>query len=379
MPGLITLNVQLVTRGIPMDSSILLATEIRRLKIEISQESNVRYDDLGVLLQCMPKLKEFTFVAEKGVRLFDSNLWKDLIRRYSPQLKRFHFTIHSTVDYSNIHEMLAAFQTPFWLNEKQLIIGCDYARIQNNYHGTPININVYSLPYMDEQCYLSLFANVIGRTLKDGYHTVKKLHLLCEACSNSTLTDYYYFPNLHSLTIQHLYKLQPIDSLIDLSQLKHLTIEQQYNSINTEEFFSYILVHATHLESLELSWRTLVEITGHFYDQRVCSLLTTQIKYLNVLNMRTSDRGHMEKVIEIFGKNLEKLKFSVISIDDIVIVLNRMRKLYEGLTISDTFKISYGFWQISPNPTILSLIHLHHFFLFYWISPNITSDFSLIS
>ena len=49
---------------------------------------------------------------------------------------------------------------------------------------------------------------------------------------------------------------------------------------------------------------------------------------MKYLNMKTPDDKRIKILSRIFGTNLEKLKCSVTAIDDIVIVLNRMRKLW---------------------------------------------------
>ena len=333
MPSLVDLSVRLVAGEVPVNNSLLIATEIRRLKIELPEKSNIDYDHIGILLRCMSKLEEFTFLAVKGYRFIHGNRWKDLIRQCSPQLKRFHFKVHPNLNNLNINQLLSTFRTSFWLNEKQWIIYCDHHDLPYDVHWrqNTKKVHLYTLPYSDEQFYLSLSTTGLGEVMKDKYHNVRNLYLSHAYSSNTKITNRYYFPHLHSLTIQNLHKLMPMDDFIDLSQLKHLTIEP-HNSIDADEFYSYILVYATSIQSIELSWDTLVKITRNFTDERICSLLIKQIKYLNLLNMKTSDDESNEKpmkiLIEIFGQSLEKLNFSVRSIDDILIVLNQMEKLY---------------------------------------------------
>ena len=113
MPSLITLTVRLVANSIPVDNSVLLATDIRRLKIELPEKSNIEYDHLGVLLQGMPKLEEFAFLAKKGYRFIHGNQWEHLIRQCSPQLKRFHFKIQPNLVDPVLKQLLSMFQTPF--------------------------------------------------------------------------------------------------------------------------------------------------------------------------------------------------------------------------------------------------------------------------
>jgi hypothetical protein len=110
---------------------------------------------------------------------------------------------------------------------------------------------------------------------KDDYSTIKNLYLSFDSHSDTKIAERYYFSNLDSLTIRNLHKLEPIDNLINLSKIKHLIIKQN-NKIRSKEFLSYILVHSNNLESLELSWTTLKQITANFTNQHVCSAF---IKY----------------------------------------------------------------------------------------------------
>jgi hypothetical protein len=91
-------------------------------------------------------------------------------------------------------------------------------------------------------------------------------------------------------------------------------------------------VHSTKLQSLELIWYTLIQITSNFTNQQVCSALNKQIKYLNLLNMITNndqDNYRNIKILnKIFSTNLEKISLSVSSMDHIPLLLNQMLKLY---------------------------------------------------
>lgn len=365
MPNLITLDVQLVKDWIFPNKYFCVSTTIRRLKIDLPGQSYINYDDIGIFMQCMPKLEEFTLITVRGFKFVKNNRWEHLLRHYSPRLKRFHFVFHPTLDNPDTNQIFAAFRTPLWLKENPLIIGCNCASIEYDDNGPLLDVYRYSLSPWDEQWYSNSSTSVAGHCRKEGLLTDERLYLLCEDNHNSKLADYHHFSKLNFRNTRNAPYLQPIDELFDLSRLQHLIIHQR-NSIDAEVFFSNILMRATHLESLELSWQKLTEITNRFRDQRVCSLLSKQIKYLNVLKMKTPEvipsNGRMEKLIELFGENLEKLKFSVISINDILIVLNQMRKLSSVAIECNTFerRMSHKqvlLWMMRNVPRLTSFTH----------------------
>jgi hypothetical protein len=329
-PRLTNLNVQLIADIHPV-SAPFPSTEIRQLKIELAKTSNLTFNEIQILFLCMPKLQKFTFIASKGIGFIHGDRWEHLIHTYLSELKEFHFKIHPHLNNVNIQQLLASFQTEFWHKEKQWFIHCDRNRPPSTRNHHLYNVHLYTLPYPDEQFYLSLSTKTVTNICKDEYSTIKKLYLSMDCYSDRKIIERYYFSNLNSLTIRNLHKLISLDNLINLSQIEHLTIEQN-NAISSEEFFSYILVYSRKLYSLELSWHTLVEITKDFTDQQVCGLLNRQIKYLKLLNMTSKNDEDTRKRIEIlsqmFSTNLEKLSLSVTSMDDIPIVLNEMPKLY---------------------------------------------------
>ncbi|CAF2025307.1 unnamed protein product [Rotaria magnacalcarata] len=280
------LNVQLIADTTPAGGTLLLSSEIRQLKIELAKKSNMKYDDIQILFEWMPKLEKFTFIAAKGLT---------------------------------------------FIEEKQWSIYCDYHGLENvGYDIIFGDAHFYTLPYSDAQFRLSLSTVTTPKACKDKYSTTKNFHLSIDSRYNTKIT-HYYFPQLDSLTIRNLHKLIPMDNFIDLSQVKHLTVTRN-NDINSEDFFSYILVHSTKLESLTLSWYTLVQITKNFTDHRVFSLLKKQIKNLYLLNMTANydeDKSiPTEMLIKLFSTNLEKLIASVASMGDILLIVNEMFNLY---------------------------------------------------
>ncbi|CAF3218170.1 unnamed protein product [Rotaria sp. Silwood2] len=243
-PILTKLDVQLIADTTPADITFLpptITTEILQLKNKIAEKSNITFNDITVLFAWMPKLNKFTFIAAKGVKFIRGEQWEYRIRTYLSQLKEFHFKTHPHLYDTNIEQLLAIFQTSFWLKEHQWFVNCDHHHLPYIGYLNPRNVHLYTLPYSDEQFYLSLSTKNINKQ------------------------KHYHFPNLESLTICNLHKLISIDNLINLSQIKHLTIKQN-NPIHSEEFLSYILVHSTKLQSLTLSWHTLIEIPKKFYS-----------------------------------------------------------------------------------------------------------------
>jgi len=234
---LTNLNVQLITDTISADNTFLPATirtEICQLKIELAEKSNITFNDIKIL-------KKFTFTAPKGLKFIRGDQWEHLIRTYLPQLKEYHFKIHPHLYHTNIEQLLATFQTPFWLKEHQWFVNCDHHHLPNIGYQNLRNVHLYTLPYSDEQFYLTLSTKSVTNVCKDKYSTIKNLYFSIDYHYDTNIAEHYYFPNLDSLTIRNLHKLISINNFINLSQIKHLTIKKN-NQINSEQFLSYILV-----------------------------------------------------------------------------------------------------------------------------------------
>ncbi|UJR11210.1 hypothetical protein I4U23_015391 [Adineta vaga] len=298
----------------PMDLNIC------QLILKLPEKSNVTFDELDTLFACMSKLEVLTVCAKKGFRLVNGDRWENLIRRHLPSLKYFHFKIHPSLDSVNTIQLFAPFQTSFWSDQHQWFIHCDYDETMNSAFHTIKNIHLYTLPYCDEEFYLSTSIQSLTKLKKDVYQTIKKLRLVINCEYHSHILQQYYFPNLNSLTIQNLFVFIPLIGFIDLSQIKHLTIEKS-NTISSEQFFSEILTYSINLHSLQVPWQTLREITGDFTNQHVCSLLTKQIKCLHISqSLSKIEQNKCQAIInliKIFSINLEKLNVSVRSLHDV--------------------------------------------------------------
>ena len=332
VPLLTKLNVELITDDTNRIVNSSLTTNIHQLKIKLRPKSNVTFNEIGLLFQWMPKLKQLTFIAIRGMRFVHGNQWESLIRMYLSDLKQFHFAIHPNLQHHYISQNLSTFQTPFWLEEKQWIIHCNYYSYVDYHLGNLCRTNFYTLPYCDEQFELFFSTKTLTTPCKSQYATVKNLYFSIDDGARKNINDNYYFSNLNSLTIRNLYKPLSIDTFIDLSTIKHLTIEQG-NPINPKECFSYLLMYMTNLQSLQLTWHCLVEITHHFKNQEVCSILSKQIKFLSLIDIisEKEDNGEtrqaLEKLSQIFSSNLIKVSISVMSFDNIVFIFEQMFQL----------------------------------------------------
>ncbi len=309
-----------------------LQTDIRQLRVDLAEKSDITFNDIRTLFVWMPKLTKLTFTAVKGIRFIYGEQWEHLIRTHLSQLKEFHFKIRPVLHDQDTRQILATFQTPFWLSEKHWIIHCDNHYLDNDYHRISSNYaHFYTLPYSGDQFHLSLTTHSLTNTCKDQYVTIRDLCLVNDCGHTKTIAERYYFPNLDSLTILRLHKIVSIDHFIDLSNIKHLTLEK-YSTMNAEEFLSCISAYCTKLQSLTLPWQILVEVTSNFHDEKVCSWLTKRIRNLNVLNQLPSndqdERKPLKILIRIFSTNIKKLSLSVTSIDDVLLVLNKMLNLH---------------------------------------------------
>ena len=333
-PGLARLDVQLiadVTPGVDKWLPLPLTTEIRRLKLELPNKANITFDDLAVLFKWMPKLRALKVIAANGFRLIRGRKWEELIRTYLPQLEEFRFKFHPNLSTGNPEQLLAAFQFPLRVGREPLLGCCDHYSVPHPEFYYYYAVHSYTLPYIGEQFYLCSSIKAVGNVNRDEYRSIKNLRFTIDCPYNPSIAQHYYFPHLDSLSIRNLHKVTPMDDLIDLSQVKHLTVERN-NPMQAEEFLSCLLLPCTSLHSLELSWDTLLAVTNKFTDSRVCPLLNKQIKNLDLHNMISSSdddtRAAIENLNRLFSAGLEKFSVSLASPENIPWLLNGMSTLH---------------------------------------------------
>ncbi|CAF1450355.1 unnamed protein product [Adineta steineri] len=332
-PMLLDLEVELIGYRSTTNESFRsnpIASNIRRLKVIFPERFYTTADDLEALFVSMSKLEILTCIIKTEVNLPHGIRWDNLIEKHLSQLKDFRLKYHSNGHGSGIDDR----RSSFWVYEHQWFIYKDSYERSRGECSSENDVHLYTLPYSDEEFYLSTATEQSDKTQKDAYETIKHLYLDINSVSYSHLIEYYYFPSLDSLRIYNRCVLIPLIGFINLSQIKHVTIERD-NSINSKEFFSLILVHCINLHSLKVSWLALTEITQDFTDRQICSILKKQIKYLHIHNVfRKTDKSNgspIEHLIEIFAKNLEKINLHVIYFNDVLLLLENMSKLYSAV------------------------------------------------
>ncbi|UJR25121.1 hypothetical protein I4U23_006480 [Adineta vaga] len=240
---------------------------------------------------------------------------KDLIEKCLPQLKEFRFKYQTNAD-EYVTRLWETFQILFWLDEHQSVIHYNFhmPKILKDWYN--FNAHLYTLPYCDEEFHLATTTTCFTNASKYEYQSIKHLNLHVNSKYYSHLLEHFYFPNLDSLTITSTHTSIPFIEFINLSQLKHLTIES--DSISSKQLFSQIFLHTINFQSLKLSWRLLTELTQNFSNQRICSILQKQIKSLHLYKRCTfknekDDQNPIEKLIEIFSENLEKINIEFLN------------------------------------------------------------------
>ena len=89
-------------------------------------------ENLQSVLSWTPSLVDLTLTATRSVfdSLFEGHFWEEFITITLPVLKHFKFFFrcvdsNSVVDLS-LESIITPFRTPFWLNEKQWLVSCNY-------------------------------------------------------------------------------------------------------------------------------------------------------------------------------------------------------------------------------------------------------------
>ncbi|CAF1258779.1 unnamed protein product [Rotaria sp. Silwood1] len=116
---------------IAKDSDI--RSTIHLTSLSINDCSDLKMDEIESLLSLLPMLKYLRLLGQRysiDHQFFDGSRWEELIQSKLPLLNQFHFWFYNSQDFDSnratVESLIAPFQTPFWLKNKNWFIKCDY-------------------------------------------------------------------------------------------------------------------------------------------------------------------------------------------------------------------------------------------------------------
>jgi hypothetical protein len=196
-------------------------TSITTLKVRFYD----RTENLVNLFQSMPCMRHLTITLER--RFLTGHEWQEMITQYLPNLKTLRFTAfdgwrQSPGNYQEVEEQLDTFRTPFWLQEHQWYVCCDW---EGDPSSAPGYKHFYTLPYAFD--YFADSANGIRRSTSTCSHLDKHSsfhHVRKFECRSTDTNRQYQYPVgfLHIENLQ-LSIPQPDSIWRMIPSLNHLT------------------------------------------------------------------------------------------------------------------------------------------------------------
>ncbi|CAF1017526.1 unnamed protein product [Didymodactylos carnosus] len=322
------------------------------LKLKFNFKLDFGY--IETVLGEFPKLKYLTLevtTCMEDKKLVDGNHWKQLIQRYLPLLTKFSFLFKIG---TAIPVDIDTFRTSFWFDEHRWFVQYDH-HINNMYS------YVYTHPYINRQFDIEAISTCttvrtaplfLQRTM---YNNVRQLSLTFTIFGETILSDRYY-SNISTLKISNEHKIYisfyKLRTLINLSTIKLLIFDNNKTQI-IYRLFKYL----PNLNSLYLYDSHLIQITNIFD-----SYLNEKIQKI-FINLSTSiSNRQLENLFRTFS-NLDELHIRIDNIDDILLIINKMRKL------------SFLFVQCSDEQRLRQLDDIRQ-----WLMENtlLNNNFNLI-
>jgi hypothetical protein len=156
--------------------------------------------DLAEILQFLPNLYQLKVYRDHYI---SGNEWQRIISNNLPKLKRFHFRMRDSLTRDEsaeeyIDKLLNTFRTPFWLEERDWYVQCDWNPNENR-------VILYTLPYAFE--YFCISDQTVGKLNycqgknQQSYDAVRHLGFYVEPAKCSQLFDSQFY-KIKSLEIR---------------------------------------------------------------------------------------------------------------------------------------------------------------------------------
>jgi hypothetical protein len=175
-------------------------------------------------------------------------------------------------------QLLKAFQTSYFRYHKWYfaIIHCP----------SMTNIELFSLPIIDNKIYFNLYHTQIETTITDK-NLFKNINQLSLFLTNSNETSNIFFSNIKNLKLIsefQEYEIYPKNLFVDISYLF------KFSKLKSIEFIGryfpstslVLLDYTPNLQSLIIPLNSFIKMTKILTDENICYRLTTLIKHLTI-------------------------------------------------------------------------------------------------
>ncbi|UJR07903.1 hypothetical protein I4U23_012186 [Adineta vaga] len=255
------------------------------------------------------------------------NFWENLIQTFLPSLENFQFYFkYTTYPYSKIYvaDMFESFNTPFYINEKNWHVQCDYFKNDQTF-------NLYTLPYAFSSLILPsstldenflTFSNIIHDQWNENlYRNVRKLQVQLYPRQNEKVQE---------KTVLDMIRHGQFNSIEELNLVSESSSSHRISARQMIIFGAHLDIlfeKMTHLHSLQIHLNHLEWLTSNWKNQSLCCYLSEKIHSLKLYNGENSSDS-INHIIRIFSRKCQHLSIETpLSAEMIILFLKNMKQL----------------------------------------------------
>ncbi|CAF0763936.1 unnamed protein product [Adineta steineri] len=324
-------------------------TNVGQLKKLIIHYSEVKFEEIELLLKCLSNLNIFS-IRSHEITIIDAARWQYLIENSLPHLHIFKFNFSYSA-YDSSDEKLSKirkFQTDFWQKQHQwyTINEIDQS-----------SASVYTIPNISRVYTLGSTTKIYENSLVNNstiFNNVTSLYLVPKAIGNNSLS---YFRNVKSLRLsreliffnnddeeeeEKTYEcdisrthINNLHRIVNLSCITYLEVGSGFHLSSC--LLTKILQKLSNVNSLEIPKPVLI---SYLENRQLCKILNKKIKKLYIPSYSSRFGCQHIKLNQIDWlykafSNLEQLKCSIKNIQCLVSLLEKFSQL-SRLTIVNT-------------------------------------------
>ncbi|CAF3162832.1 unnamed protein product [Rotaria sp. Silwood2] len=296
----------------------IVNTELDRIfPIPLITSLQLQFNDslsaLISILKNMPNLLHLKL--ETGTINLNGNQWKQILIDYVPKIKIFRFLMkvfsfrHNNMD-EQLEDFLNTFRTPFWLDDHQWFVRCDWPQ-----HTNKVFI-LYTLPYCFSDTYV-IYQNRWSKATCPNAHDYDSYNRVTNVFYKGRVDNLALYPrcypNIRRLTLKlpfdnnfltiiptldHLTSLNVIetrDNSRSESQLKALLVRAPrlaFLSVDVITFLQWAQSNITHASLRRLHLKHYRDRMNHYMNATQCSILADSLlgRQCEVLAIRIESR-----------------------------------------------------------------------------------------
>ena len=238
-----------------------------------------------------------------------AQIWERLIQKHMSKLKSLQFKMNFTVDAANstgeqlVEEILDTFRTPFWLDEHQWFVQCDWSPVSKRCY-------VYTVPYTFENFNIDFPIYSKSTSAPDNHPRLyEHVHRLTYAAAPKYLSKCLTLSHIQFFNIQHI--------TIELPEHNHFRLKDQQYDPMTDDYeakclnqLQCLLERYSPLTSLDISEWPLAIL-----NMPPCNAKNISVSELNLRCHPNNEYYYTRKQCEEFSRSPLGIQCKILTVD----------------------------------------------------------------